>query len=145
MYYISKIIFTALCVLTIIIPSVMDINKTHMSNPAWPPHARLHWGVQYLATTSLQIAALYLLWANYAEKNSVLISFFSGFAPMLFWGMLLPAQFLFPGTSSWPDGVTPPRGFPAIFKKFHPNMIMGVLITLIAVLGIWLDLKQRGI
>ena len=138
----SKIIFTILCSITILIPSIMDLNETHMSNPQWQPHARLHWAIQYLSTTCIQCIALYLLWGNYADRNSVLITWFAGLSPILFWGMFVPAL-MFPGTGTWPDGVEPPTGFPEIFKKVHPNFILSVIISLASVVGILLDLKSR--
>ncbi len=138
----SKIIFTVLCSLTIIIPSIMDLNKTHATNPQWKPHARLHWAIQYLSISVIQCIALFLLWGNHADKNSILVTWFAGLAPIFFWGMFFPAL-LFPGTSTWPDGVEPPKNFPAIFKKIHPNMILSVVITLTAIVGIVLDLRNR--
>jgi hypothetical protein len=138
----SKIIFTILCSITIIVPSIMDLNKTHMTNPQWQPHARFHWAIQYLSITFIQCIALYLLWGNYADKNSILVTWFTGLAPIFFWGMFVPAL-LFPGTSTLPDGITLPTGFPEIFKKIHPNMILSVLISIAAVIGIFLDLKNR--
>jgi|SRR5215472_222711 len=139
---ISKVMFTTLCVLTIIIPSLMDLNKTHLTNPLWKPHARFHGAVLYLSTALIQCIALYLLWGNYTDKNSVLVTWFAGLSPIFFWGMFLPA-FLFPGTSTWPDGIEPPKWFPEIFKRFHPNMILSVVASLASFIGIWLDLKHR--
>jgi hypothetical protein len=138
----SKIIFTILCSITIIIPSVMDLNNTHMTNPQWTPHARLHWAIQYLSITFIQCIALYLLWGNYADKNSILITWFTGLSPVFFWGMFIPALF-FPGTSTFPDGIEPPIGFPEIFKKIHPNLILSVIISLTSAVGIMLDLRNR--
>jgi hypothetical protein len=138
----SKIIFTVLCSITIIIPSIMDLNETHMTNPKWTSHARLHWAIQYLSITFIQCIALYLLWGNYADKNSVLVTWFTGLAPIFFWGMFIPAL-LFPGTGTWPDGIQPPTGFPEIFKKIHPNLILSVIISLTSAVGILLDLKSR--
>jgi hypothetical protein len=138
----SKIIFTILCLITILIPSIMDLNKTHMTNPLWKPHARLHWAIQYLSITVIQCLALFLLWGNYADKNSILVTWFAGLAPILFWGMFVPAL-LFPDTSTWPDCIEPLKNFPAIFKKIHPNMIISVIITLTAIIGIALDLTSR--
>ncbi len=142
MNLISKIIFTVLCSATIIIPTIMDLNTTHMTNVQWKPHARLHWAIQYLSITFIQCIALYLLWGNYADKNSVLITWFAGLAPIFFWGMFIPAL-LFPGTGTWPDGIEPPKGFPELFKKIHPNLILSVVITVAAIIAIFLDLKRR--
>jgi hypothetical protein len=138
----SKIILTVLCSATIIIPTIMDLNNTHMTNVQWKPHARLHWVIQYLSITLIQCIAIYLLWGNYADKNSVLVTWFTGLAPIFFWGMFIPAL-LFPGTGTWPDGVGAPTGFPELFKKIHPNMILSVVITLTAIIVIFLDLKKR--
>jgi hypothetical protein len=138
----SKIIFTILCSITILVPSIMDLNATHITNPQWAPHARLHWAIQYLSITFIQFIALYLLWGNYADKNSVLVTWFAGLSPIFFWGMFVPAL-LFPGTSTWPDGIEPPANFPEIFKKIHPNMILSVIISFTSAVGIWLDLKSR--
>jgi hypothetical protein len=138
----SKIIFTVLCALTIIVPTIMDLNETHMTNPQWTPHARLHWAIQYLSITLIQCIALFLLWGNYADKNSILVTWFAGLAPIFFWGMFIPAL-LFSGTSTWPDGVEPPANFPDIFKRIHPNMILSIFITLASVFSIVLDLRRR--
>ncbi|HUZ59502.1 MAG TPA: DUF6640 family protein [Hanamia sp.] len=138
----SKIIFTILCSATIIFPSVMDLNKTHMSNPQWKPHARFHWAIQYLSVTVVQCIALFLLWGNYADKNSILVTWFAGLSPIFFWGMFIPAL-LFPGTSTWPDGIEPPKGFPKVFKKIHPNIILSIIFSLTSIIGIVLDLKSR--
>jgi hypothetical protein len=138
----SKIILTVLCSATIIIPTIMDLNNTHMTNVQWKPHARLHWAIQYLSITIIQCIAIYLLWGNYADKNSVLVTWFTGLAPIFFWGMFIPAL-LFPGTDTWPDGVEPPKEFPELFKRIHPNMILSLIITVAAITAIFLDLKKR--
>ncbi len=142
MFFASKIIFTALCLITIIVPSIMDLNSTHMTNPAWPAHARLHWAISYFSTTVINLLALYLLWGSYAEKDAMLVTWFAGLAPVFFWGMFFPALLL-PGTGTWPDGVVPPTSFPKLFLKIHPNFILSVLITVLAGVGIWLDLSKR--
>ena len=139
----SRVIFTILCLLTIVIPTIMDLNHTHMTNPQWTPHARLHWAVQYLSITVIQGIALYLLWGNYADKNSILITWFAGLAPLFFWGMFIPALLFFPGTGTWPDGVEPPKNFPDVFKKIHPNMILSIVISVASVVAIVLDLRRR--
>ncbi len=138
----AKIIFTVLCALTIIIPSIMDLNKTHATNPQWKPHARFHWAIQYLSITVIQCIALFLLWGNYADKDTILVTWFAGLAPIFFWGMFIPAL-LFPGTSTWPDGIAPPKHFPTLFKRIHPNLIISIIFTVAAIGAIVLDLFGR--
>ena len=123
---------SGICLFTILIPSVMDVNDTHMTNPLWTPHARFHWAIQYLSATLMSILALLLLWLQYKEKRSLLSIFFIGFSPLMFWGMFFPAL-LMPGTGTWPDGVNAPASFPELFKIIHPNFIMAAVITPISV------------
>src|SRR5215470_3488243 len=77
--------------IAVFIPSVMDLNKTHLTNPLWKPHARFHGAVLYLSTTLIQCIALFLLWGNYSDKKSILVTWFAGLSPIFFWGMFLPA------------------------------------------------------
>ena len=126
----SKVLisFAALC--TIIIPSVMDLNATHMTNPLWPPHARFHWSIQWYSITVLNGIALYLLWGKYRENRSFLAIVIAGLAPILFWGSFFPSM-LMPGTSTWPDGMIP-------FTRIAPNVFIAAFITCISGLGIYL-------
>ncbi len=133
---------TITAVFTIAVPSVMDLNATHMTDPLWPPHARFHWAIQYLSAMLANTLALYLLWGNYREKDSSLALLFSGLAPMLFWTMFFPAL-LMPGTGTWPDGVTPPPGFPQVFTSVHPNFIMALMITALSVYAVWREMARR--
>ena len=142
MFFASKLLFTGLCVLTIVVPSVMDLNATHLTNPLWPPHARFHWALNFLSTTVLNGLALFLLWGSYPDRDSVLVTWVVGLAPVLFWGLFFPALLL-PGTGTWPDGVVPPPTFPALLKRLHPNVLIAGTITVLAGLGIWLDLARR--
>lgn len=42
--------------------ALADINRGHIFNPWWPPHARLHSAAGWGATPGLQLLALWLLW-----------------------------------------------------------------------------------
>ena len=120
--------FAALC--TIIIPSIMDLNDTHMTNPLWPPHARFHWSIQWYSITLLNVIALYLLWGKYEGHRSRLAITVAGLAPILFWGSFFPSM-LMPGTSTWPDGMTP-------FATVAPNVFIAAFMVCISGLGIFL-------
>ena len=124
---------TCIAVFTMIIMSVMDLNDTHATNPLWPAHARFHWAVQYFSAMLVCVLALSLIWFNYKEKASRLSILFIGLSPLFFWGMFFPAL-LMPGTGTWPDGVVPPTGFPEIFKKIHPNLIMACVLSVVSVI-----------
>lgn len=133
----SKYLISFCAVVTIVLPSIMDLNSTHMTNPLWPPHARFHWSIQWYSITMLNAVALYLLWGNYEGSGSRLASVMAGLAPMLFWGNFFPSLFM-PGTSPWPDGFKP-------FAVFPPNVYVAALITLLSMLAIWLDSRSRAL
>jgi hypothetical protein len=137
-----KITLTVISVFTIAIMSIMDLNSTHMTNPLWPAHARFHWAIQYFSALAANATGLFMLWGKYKEKGSMLSVLFIGLNPLLFWAMFFPAL-LMPGAGTWPDGVTPPLGFPEIFKTFHPNLIMAVFITLLAPIVTFKELRNK--
>lgn len=131
----AKYLISFCAIVTIIIPSLMDLNSTHMTNPLWAPHARFHWSIQWYSITILNGIALYLLWGRYAEAGSRLATIMAGMAPILFWGSFFPSL-LMPGTSPWPDGVEP-------FAVLPPNIYIAGFISLLSVLGIWMDYCSR--
>lgn len=132
----AKILITIAAIITIILPSIMDLNSTHMTNPLWAPHARFHWSIQWYSITALNIIALYLLWGRYADKGSRLALVMAGLAPVLFWGSFFPSM-LMPGTSTWPDGLEP-------FMLVPPNVIIAGIMTLMSLIAIALDGRSRA-
>ena len=48
-------------------PMIADFNKTHATNPLWPPHARFHVVWQVLIQTGTSALALVLLWRDSAD------------------------------------------------------------------------------
>jgi tryptophan-rich sensory protein len=133
----AKYLISFCAIVTIVIPSIMDLNSTHMTNPLWAPHARFHWSIQWYAITILNGISLYLLWGKYADAGSRLAIVMAGVAPILFWGSFIPSLFM-PGTSPWPDGIEP-------FAVLPPNVYIAVLITLLSGLGIWIDFHSRSL
>jgi len=131
----SRVLISFTALFTIIIPSVMDLNDTHMTNPLWAPHARFHWSIQWYSITLLNAIALYLLWGKYEGSGSPLSVIMAGLAPILFWGSFFPSMFM-PGTSPWPDGMTP-------FAVIPPNVFIAAFITSLSIFGIYLASVER--
>jgi hypothetical protein len=43
---------------------VLEINDTHVFNPGWPPHARLHEVWQLATNSAIGLFSLWLVWAR---------------------------------------------------------------------------------
>jgi hypothetical protein len=97
----------ALALITAISGFAADWNRTHLLNPAWPPHARFHDAMTIALGTGLGGSALYLL-RNGADRREVA----AGAAmPALFWASM-GAAFAFPGTA----------GLEAEFPQYVPRV-----------------------
>lgn len=55
------VITLCLMVFTVGVP-ILEINATHLVNPAWPPHARLHEAWQLLTNSALGVLAMFWVW-----------------------------------------------------------------------------------
>ena len=59
---ISRIVLTGAAVGTILGTGRADLNRTHLFNPDWPPHARFHSAAGWGTIAGSQLLALWLLW-----------------------------------------------------------------------------------
>ena len=59
---ISRLVLTGLAIGTIIGTGRADLNRTHVFNPAWPPHARFHGAAGWGTVACSQLLAVWLLW-----------------------------------------------------------------------------------
>lgn len=57
-------------ILTVIIPS-FELNSTHITNPEWPSHARLHEAWQLLTNAVISLLALGCVWTNRAPRIGI--------------------------------------------------------------------------
>jgi len=60
-------------VLAVLIP-YLEISDTHLTNPDWPSHARLHDAWQLLTNGTLSILALVLVWNGSAPRLGIAIA-----------------------------------------------------------------------
>lgn len=67
---IKKIAITFSVILYAIIVPLLDINETHVWNPDWTPHARIHEVWQLITNSSIGLVCLWLVW----YKKEVLLS-----------------------------------------------------------------------
>ncbi|MFT6015252.1 MAG: hypothetical protein ACI809_001009, partial [Candidatus Azotimanducaceae bacterium] len=57
-----RILMTITAIALAIGPAIADFNKTHATNPLWPPHARFHVVWQVITNSTLCLMLLFILW-----------------------------------------------------------------------------------
>lgn len=70
-------VFAAALVFIVLVP-VLEINDSHLVNPDWPPHARLHEAWQLLTNAALGAAAAWLAWVRRERLGAGLALFVVG-------------------------------------------------------------------
>ena len=53
---------------------VLEINATHLFNPAWPEHARLHEAWQLLTNASISLVAAACVWTQRAPRLGIALA-----------------------------------------------------------------------
>lgn len=71
---IKKIAITFSVILYAIIVPFLDINETHVWNPDWTPHARIHEVWQLITNSSIGLVCLWLVWYKKEVRLSFLLS-----------------------------------------------------------------------
>ena len=72
--FFQKIIITFAVLLYAIVVPYLEINDTHVFNPDWTPHMRIHEVWQLLTNSSLGFLCLYLLWYKNDSKLGGILS-----------------------------------------------------------------------
>lgn len=71
---IKKIAITISVILYAIVVPFLDINETHVWNPDWTPHARIHEVWQLITNSSIGAVCLWLVWYKKEVRLSTLLS-----------------------------------------------------------------------
>jgi len=70
----KKTIITFSIVLYAIAVPFLEINNTHVFNPDWTPHAKIHEVWQLITNTGIGLLCLWLVWIKKETKISALLS-----------------------------------------------------------------------
>lgn len=60
-------------ILAVIIPA-FELNSTHITNPDWPSHARLHEAWQLLTNATISVFALGCVWTDRAPRIGITLA-----------------------------------------------------------------------
>lgn len=126
----ARILVTIPAAFLAIGPPIADLNATHVANPLWSAHARLH-TVWLLCTNSLiAVLALVLMWrqADRPTRSSVLLA-------SLLVGSVLLGFFVAAATqSAYGGALTDPNGIPFQIGSLDANLVaFSVLFVMLAV------------
>lgn len=86
-------------------PPVADLNATHVANPLWPGHARLHTMWLISSNSLVMIVALGLLWSGPPVRRTVLLASALVGAVLLGFFIAAGTQSLYGGTLTDPNGI----------------------------------------
>lgn len=70
----KKILITFGIVLFALVVPILEINSSHVLNPDWTPHAKIHEVWQLLTNSSIGILCLWLVWVKNDTRFSCLLS-----------------------------------------------------------------------
>lgn len=126
----GKILLTLATAMYTFVPPIVDLNKTHATNPLWVSHARFHVVWQTMIMLGIGLLSIYLLW--FSEIGSVFsidLAFILGLIVLGSFVINVGAKKLYAGTLSDPNGVPP------IFKNVDANLFFFSLALLILIAG----------
>ena len=85
-----KLTTVAIClsalILTVIIP-VFELNATHITNPAWPAHARLHEAWQLLTNAAISLLALGCVLTDRAPRLGITLALVVSASFLVAWAL----------------------------------------------------------
>jgi hypothetical protein len=123
----GRALMTLSAVMYGVVPLVVDLTQTHILNPDWPPHARLHMAWLLGSHGAIAALAIYLIW--FAARNvrnaihlagalsvCVLGGFFVSAATMKMYG----------GSLTDPGGVPPFHGVDGNLIAFSVALLLSL-------------------
>jgi hypothetical protein len=127
---ISRLILSGAAIGTIAGTGRADLNRSHVFNPAWPPHARFHSAAGWGSIAGSQLLALWLLWrpGQHPDGDDLAVKI-AALLPAIAWAPFFPALAT-PGTA-----VEDQPGHLARFAGMPANLVPATLIPLICALG----------
>ncbi|MFZ3033708.1 MAG: DUF6640 family protein [Parvibaculum sp.] len=140
---VSRLLFTLVGTAIAIGPIFADFNKTHATNPLWPPHARFHVVWQVLSQSGVSMVILYLLWATSSDYHThIWVAALLNYVWIVAFFSTLASMKIFGGALKDVNGI----------KPFHFNILGNIylvdtnlfgatILTLVNTSGVWLLLK----
>jgi hypothetical protein len=135
---ISRLVLSGAAIGTVVGTGLADINRTHIFNSRWPPHARFHSVASWGTVAGSQLLTLWLLWRPGQEQGEDEVAIrVAALLPTISWVPFFLA-FVTPGTAVEDEPGHLPRlaGVPA-------NLVPAALVPAVSALGYALHRSGR--
>lgn len=135
---VPRILMTVTAIALAFGPAIADFNKTHATNPLWPPHARFHVVWQVITNSSLCLMMLYVLWTPLVAQYNlqlILVALVQGaiLAPLY---ITIASMSLFDGALKDVNGLRPFQfNFGGRVVKLDTNVVGFSNITLVLIIA----------
>jgi hypothetical protein len=108
--FVARLLLSLLCGIQGISTLLIDLNRTHATNPAWARHARFHLVWQTLTMALLAVVEVALIWGGWMdpERGFYLALTLAALSPMAFL-LSYTGRGWFGGALSDPNGIQPLR------------------------------------
>jgi hypothetical protein len=104
----ARILLTFLCIVQGVATCVIDLNRTHATNPLWSRHARFHLVWQTLTSVLLALLECSLLWWPGCQgRQTFYLAALLVSIPLAAFLLACAAKILFGGALSDPNGIQP--------------------------------------
>ena len=122
----SRLIVTAIAASQGIAPLLIDLNRTHATNPLWPGHARFHVVWQALGLFFLGMIGVALVWLPSPESRLLFyLAALLTALPMLSFLVAMFSRRAYGGTLHDPNGIQPVRiRIGAGIREFDLNAVL---------------------
>lgn len=129
----ARILVTVCVLIYALLVPVLEINNTHVFNPAWAPHARLHEVWQLATNTGLGVFCLWLAWFRKEVRLPSLLAIFITGGFMLAYAIRTG----YGGSMAHPDGTE------KTLMGLNAGVVVFGLVILFSVIAVLLDRRSR--
>lgn len=129
-----KILISICAIVFILVVPLLEISPSHVFNPAWPAHAKLHEVWQLSTNAGLSLLALWLAWSQRKDRLAALISF------------CVAGGFTFANVikSAYGGSMAHPDGSELIVLGVNPAVGIVSLLTVGLILGLLFDSRRTN-
>jgi len=113
-------------IFTVLIP-ILELNTTHLTNPDWPSHARLHEAWQLLTNAAISVLGLGCVWTSRAPRLGIILSLIICISFLIAWSL----------GSSYGGSMLHSDGTQVAVEGINLAVIVVSVLTVLLVASLW--------